>query len=351
MKTRMGPLVALGLAALMTAGGSVAAAAAPHAHKSSASQFKVGIVEDGPVLDDHGFIELSYIGLKQAEAKLHIHGSYVLSPAGESDYVPDLTNYARAGDNLIFGISYSLTSAIQQVSKEFPKTKFVLIDSEVSPVSAYPNVSSVFFDANQGAFLAGALCGYIEKDQNIHWKGLVHNNVFGIVGGQNIPPVDVYIAGFEAGVRYADPQAKFKLTYTGSFTDVTGGEEAALAEHGQGASIIFPVAGDTGLGVIRAAKTHGFYSLGVDANQAYLAPHNVITSALKRVNVAVYDETYAALHGTWHPGVRIFDLKNNGVGMAPPMKGVPGPIIAKVNRLRKEIETGKIRVPLTIGAK
>lgn len=349
MKRHIGGFVALGLAAIMAAGGSVAAAAAPHAHRTAASAFKVGIVEDGPILNDHGFIELSYVGLRQAEKQLHIHGSYVLSPAGESDYVPDLTNYARQGDNLIIGISFSLTSAIQQVSKEFPKTKFVLVDSEVSPTAAYPNVSSIFFEANQGAFLAGALSGYLETDHQVHWKGLLHNNVFGIVGGQNIPPVDVYIAGFEAGARYADPHAKFLLTYTGNFTDATAGEQAALAQHGRGASIVFPVAGDTGLGVISAAKTHGFYSLGVDANQAYLAPHTVITSALKRVNVAIYDEIYAALHGTWHGGVKTFDLNNNGVGMAPPMKGVPAPIIAKVNALRLKIEKGQIKVPLNIG--
>ncbi len=341
-------LLALGLAALVAAGGSVAQAKAPQAHRVSASKFKVGIVEDGPVLNDHGFIELSYIGLRQAEKKLHITGSYVLSPAGQSDYVPDLTNYARGGYNLVIGISFSLTTAIQQVAKEYPKTKFVLIDSEVSPVSAYPNVSSVIFDANQGAFLAGALCGYIETDPHIHWKGLLHNNVFGIVGGQNIPPVDTYIAGFEAGAKYADPHARFLLTYTGSFTDVTGGEEAALAQHGRGASIIFPVAGETGLGVITAAKTHHFFSLGVDANQAYLAPHNVITSALKRVNVAVYDEIYSALHGTWHPGVRTVTLNTNGVGMAPPMKGVPPFIVRKVNRLRVEIEKGKLKVPFSL---
>ncbi len=347
MRTRLRSLMALGVSAALIIGASVAAFAATGHHRTAASNFKVGIVESGPVLNDHGFIQLSYIGLKQAETKLHVHGSYVLTP-GQGAYVPDLTNYARQGYNLVIGISFAETSAIQQVAKEFPKTKFVLIDSAVSPVSAYPNVSSVIFDANQGAFLAGALCGYIEADQSLHWKGLLHNNVLGIVGGQNIPPVDTYIAGFEAGAKYADPKSTFLLTYTGNFADVTGGEQAALAEHGKGASIIFPVAGDTGLGVIDAANTHGFYSLGVDANQAYLAPQHVITSALKRVNVAVYDEVYAALHGTWHSGVDTFTLNMNGVGMAPPMKGVPAPIVAKVNRLRAEIEKGIIKVPFSL---
>jgi basic membrane protein A len=345
---RLRGLAAVGVSAALTVGASVAAFAAPVQHRSAASNFKVGIVESGNVLQDHGFIYLSYVGLMQAEKQLGVHGSYVLTN-GQGDYVPDLTNYARQGYNLVIGISFTETSAVQQVAKEFPKTKFVLIDSEVSPLSAYPNVSSVIFDANQGAYLAGALCGYIEADKSIHWKGLVHNNILGIVGGQNIPPVDTYIAGFEAGAKYADPQAKFLLTYTGSFTDVTGGSSAALTQHGEGASIIFPVAGDTGLGVITAAKTHGFYSLGVDADQAYLAPHNVITSALKRVNVAVYDEIYAALHGTWHGGLKTFTLNMNGVGMAPPMKGVPASIIAKVNALRIKIENGSLKVPFSLG--
>ena len=348
MRNRMRGLMALGISATLTVGASVAAFAAPVHHRTAASNFKVGVVESGPVLNDHGFIELSYQGLMQAKKKLGVHVSYVLTQ-GSGDYVPDLARYAKEGYNVVFGISFEETSAIQTVAKEFPKTKFVLIDSNVSPVKSYPNVSNVIFDAQQGAYLAGALCGYVEADKSLKLPGLVHNGIVGVVGGVSEPPVNAYIAGFMAGYKRADPSGKvLPPVFVNSFTDVAGGEQATLTLHSEGADIVFPVAGDTGLGTIDAARTHGFYALGVDANQAYLAPKNVITSALKRVNVAVYDEIAQALHGTWHGGrIDYFSMSKGGVGMAAPMKGIPASIIAKVNALKTQIEKGQITVPTT----
>jgi basic membrane protein A len=348
VRNRARGALALGLSAALTAGVSVAAFAAPAHHRASGASFRVGIVEPGPVLDDHGFIELSYQGLVQAHKKLGVSISYVLTQ-GSGDYVPDLTRYAKEGYNMVIGISFEETSAVQTVAKEFPKTKFVLVDSTVSPVSGYPNVSNVIFDAQQGAYLAGALCGYIEADKSFHLPGLTHDGVVGVVGGIAEPPVNAYIAGFMAGYKHADPAGKVLTpVFVNSFTDVSGGEQATLTLHSEGADIVFPVAGDTGLGTIDAAKTHGFYALGVDANQSYLAPKNVLTSALKRVNVAVYDEIAAALHGTWHGGaIDYFSMAQGGVGMAAPMAGVPKSIIAKVNALKVEIENGKIKVPTT----
>lgn len=347
MRPRLPGIASIALSAALVAGASVVAYAAPAKHAANA-KFKVGIVESGPVLDDHGFTELSYLGLEQAHKKLGVTTSYVLTQSS-GDYVPDLTRYAQEGYNMVIGISFEETAAIQQVAKEFPKTKFVLIDSAVAPVSAYPNVSSVIFQAQQGAYLAGALCGYIESDKSFNLPGLTHNGIVGVVGGQNQPPVDAYIAGFIAGFKAADPTGKvLPPVFVGSFTDVSGGETATLQLHSEGADIVFPVAGDTGLGTIDAAKTHGFYALGVDANQAYLAPKNVLTSALKRVNNAVYDEIAAALHGTWHGGMDYFTMAMGGVGMAAPMKGVPASIIAKVNKLKVEIEHGTLKVPTTL---
>lgn len=346
MQLRLRTAMALGLSAVLTAGASVAAIAAP-AHHKAASTYKVGIVEPGTVLDDHGFIQLSYVGLTRAEKKLGIKGDYVLA-ASQGDYVPDLTRYAQEGYNMVIGVSFEETQAIQQVAKEYPKTKFVLIDSAVSPVSAYPNVSNVIFQAQQGAYLAGALVGYIEADKGLKMPGLTHNGIVGVVGGQAQPPVVAYIAGFIAGFKKADPSGKvLPPVYVGSFTDVSGGEQATLQLHSQGADVIFPVAGATGLGTIDAAKTHGFYSLGVDANQAYLGPKVVLTSALKRVDVAVYEEIAAGLHGTFKGGMDYFGMKQGAVGMATPMKGIPSSIIAKVNALKLAIEKGKIHVPTT----
>jgi basic membrane protein A len=182
----------------------------------------------------------------------------------------------------------------------------------------------------------------MEKDKSI--KGINSQNVLGVVGGQQIPPVTSYIAGFEQGAEKVDPGVKVIVKYANSFTDQATGQQLAQDEISQGADIIFPVAGGTGTGSIEAAKDAHVYAIGVDADQNYIAPSTVITSATKGVDTATFDVIQQAQAGTFKSGVQYFDLSNNGVGIAPPNSAVPKSIINQVNQIAQQIKNGQITV-------
>jgi basic membrane protein A len=165
-----------------------------------------------------------------------------------------------------------------------------------------------------------------------------------VVGGVPIPPVNTYIAGYYQGARAIDPHIKILRGYAGNFTDPASGKALALAQHSQGADIVFAVAGATGLGVIQAAKENNFYAIGVDSDQAYLAPHHVLTSALKRVDNAVFLTIKALKDGTLKSGIELFDLANHGVGIGKILPGIPAFMKAKIEALAQEIAEGKIKV-------
>jgi basic membrane protein A len=305
---------------------------------NAAPVMKVGMVADVGGLNDHSFNQLTYQGLVDAEKKLGVKGTAVVAK-GQSDYVPDMTRFAKAGYNLVIGVGFLMKDAITQVSKEYPNVKFLLIDE---PVSGIPNLTTAVFASQQIGFLAGALAAYVEQDKSI--SGLRHNNTIGVVGGMQIPPVDIYMAGYFQGAHYVDPNITVLHGYTGNFNDPASGKSLALAQHSKGADIVYQLAGGTGLGVIQAAKDGGFYAIGADSNQAYLAPAHVLTSTSKLVNVAVFDTVKNLQNGKFQPGVVTYDLKNHGVDISPVLKGIPKSIVDKVDALKQKIIDGQITV-------
>jgi basic membrane protein A len=334
--------VAVAAAALV--GGALAQAglgvAAPKPHPA-ASTFKVGLVTDTGGLNDHGFNHLAYMGLEEAHQRLGVSVSVVESQSA-SDYVPFLTGYARNGYNLVIAVGFDMQNALQQVAKEFPHTKFMIIDDYVKG----PNIQSSLFETQQCGYLVGMLAGLVQKE---HALPHINNyNTLGVVGGQAIPPVNTYIAGFFAGVHKVDPTAKIRLAYTNNFNDPSSGESYAQAEIANHADILFQVAGGSGLGVITAAQKAHVYAIGVDADQNYLAPSTVITSALKRVDVATFDSIRAAYEGHFRAGPVYYSLSNNGVGFAPPIAAIPKSIVRQVQAAAKLVAEGKIVPPTTI---
>ncbi len=329
-------VVGCGAATNNTAGGTKTANGT--GGNPSATTFKVGLVTDTGGLNDHSFNHLAYVGLQKAESQLGVKGEVVQSQAA-SDYVPELTRFAQNGDNLVIAVGFLMQQAVEQVSKEYPNTKFLIIDD---PITDRPNVVSAIFDTQQCGYLVGAMAGLMQKQHGI--KGINGQNVLGVIGGQNIPPVTSYIAGFYQGAQKVDPGVKIILNYANSFTDQATGQQLAKDEIAKGADIIFPVAGGTGTGSINAAKAAGVYAIGVDANQNYLAPQTVITSALKAVDTATYDVIKEAQQGKFKSGVQTFDLSNNGVGIAPPTSTVPQSIVQQVNQLATQIKSGAITV-------
>lgn len=331
--------------AVVMSGGLLAACgttpASTHSASAKSSAYKVGLVTDTGGLNDHGFNHLAYVGLMKAKKQLGVTTSVVQSQT-QSDYVPYLTNYAKQGYNLVIAVGFLMQQAVQQVSKEFPHTKFMIIDDQISR----PNVTSSLFQTQQCGYLVGELAGLVQKEHAL--PHINSHNTLGVVGGMSIPAVNTYIAGFYAGVHSVDPSAKILLKYTNDFNNPNNGQTYAQSEIAQHADILFQVAGGSGLGVITAAKQSHVYAIGVDANQNYLAPNTVITSAEKGVQTATYDSIRAGLKGTLKSGVRYYNLANGGVGIAPPIAAIPQSIVQKVQQSEKAIIAGKIVPPTTI---
>ncbi|MBE3591767.1 MAG: BMP family ABC transporter substrate-binding protein [Thermoanaerobacter sp.] len=299
--------------------------------------FKVGLVTDVGGINDRSFNQMAYEGLQRAAKELGVTVNVIQSKQ-MTDYVPNLTNFAQQGYDLVISVGFMMHDATEEVSQKFPDTKFLIIDSEITD---RPNVASAMFKEQEVGYLAGALAGLVEKEKVGKVKG---TNIIGAVGGMQIPPVDRFIAGYQQGAKAVNPDIKILINYTNNFNDPASGKQMALTQISQGAEIVFQVAGGTGEGVVKAAQEKNLYAIGVDADQSYLAPDNVLTSAVKRVDVAVYDVIKDALNGNFKSGIMYFDLKNNGVGLGKINKDVPQSIIDQVNQLAKDIIDGKIQV-------
>lgn len=316
----------------------------PQTNVPAKKEFKVGLVTDVGGLNDKSFNFLANKGLEQAVKDLGITKGVVESKQ-MTDYETNLTRFAQEKYNLIIAVGFLMQDAVEKVSKDYPDVKFMIIDSSITD---RPNVASAMFKTEQCGYLVGVMSGLLEKAPAIpNAKG---KNTVGLVGGMAIPPVNDYIAGFIQGARSVNPDIKIDLKYTAKFDDPALGKSTALAQIAGGADIVFHIAGGTGTGVIAAAKEKNVYAIGVDADQNYMAPETVITSALKGMNVATFDTIKAAMDDKFKSGNVFFDLSNNGVGFATPTKVVPQDIVDKMNDAAKQIKDGKITVTTVIPA-
>lgn len=301
-------------------------------------EFKVGLVSDTGGVNDHTINQLAYSGLKTAEATLGVKTSLIQSKSA-SDYVPNITRFAQDGYDMIIAVGFTMSDAVTQLSKEYPKTKFVILDQAIDNI---PNVAGVTFKSEECGYLVGALVGLLKQGNKI--PGLNEKNVVGVVGGLPIPPVDSYIAGFQQGVQKTNPKVAVNIKYAGKFDDAALGSQITQQLISEGADFVFPVAGGTGNGVINAAKSANIYAIGVDADQNYLAPSTVITSALKNVDKATVDMIKDAKEGNFKSGTKSFDLSNGGVNFVSGNQLVPKEILDQVAALIGDIKSGKIQV-------
>ena len=327
-------VVALAVAVFGAAGSSAASKKATAA--SSASSFRLGIVADTGGLNDHGFNHLAYEGMLEAHAKLGVQ-TQVLQATSSADYVPYLTKEAENGDNLVVAVGFDFISALGQVAKQFPKTHFAIIDTPASAIAGKPkNVEGLTFESQQSGYLVGYLSGLIAKKKG--WSTISS------VGGQNIPSVSSYIAGYQAGGKAADPSLKFLNAFSDDFADQAKCETIANNQISQGSKIVFQVAGGCGLGALQAAKQHGDYGIGVDADQGYLGSY-ILTSALKKVDVAVEQAAAALLKGHFDAGGDlVYSVANNGTGYGK-LDALAKPYAGKLQAVLAKIKSGKIKVP------
>jgi basic membrane protein A len=320
---------------------------------------KVCLVTDIGGLNDMGFNHLADVGLTQAESQLGVTGTVLQSKTGD-DYIPNLTNCATAGNNLVIGVGFLMQAAIGQVSGQFPNTTFAIVDGVGTDANGNdlhnPNVTGLLFREQEAGALVGVIAGVLEKDGATPKK----SHAIGAVGGIAVPAVVRYIAGYKWGAKMEDPTTKVFVGYANSFTDTTKCAGVANSQISQGADVIFQVAGGCGLGALQAAGQNHVYSIGVDADQK-ASDMSVIASATKRVDVAVFDEInniYCGLHsGAAHcpdssppilDGVRTFTLANDGVGAVPGNITLPADVMAEVANVTAKIKSGALTVPADI---
>jgi basic membrane protein A and related proteins len=304
------------------------------------SDFKVGVVTDIGGLNDHGFNHLAYVGLQRAEQELHIKGRVLTSSSG-ADYTPNLTTLAQQGYNLVVPVGFLMADATDAVAKQFPKVKFAMVDSDATAEKGDPkNIEGLLFEEQQAGYLAGYLAGLYAKQHGY--------KTISSVGGQKIPPVDHYIAGYQAGAQKADPGIQTLNGYSQDFVDQSKCKQIALNQIQQGAKVVFQVAGACGLGALSAAQQAGDQGIGVDADQAYLGSY-ILTSAEKKVDVAVFNAIKNLLHGQFAAGANVTNnIANGGIGY-----GKIGPAGLKfapeIQKIYNQIKAGQIsNIPNTV---
>jgi basic membrane protein A and related proteins len=314
--------------------GSTASTEAPAGKK-----IRVGLVTDIGGLNDRSFNALANKGLNDAKSQLGVEGRVITSDSN-SDYVPNLSTLAQQKYDLVIGVGFLMAEAVNTVAKKFPDTKFAVIDVSQATLKDKPtNVEGLLFAEQQAGYLAGYLAGDYAKENNI--------DTISSVGGQKIPPVDHYIAGYQAGAKAANPEIKTLNAYSQDFVDQAKCKEIALDQIERGSGVVFQVAGQCGLGALDAAKQESKQGIGVDADQAYLGEH-VLTSATKKVDVAVLDTVKSVQDDKFDAGTdQLFELKNDGVGIGK-ISPAGASLESKLDPIKQQIIDGEIDVPDTV---
>jgi basic membrane protein A and related proteins len=333
----------LSLLALGGCGGSDDEAGQTTTAASEETPVRVGLITDQGQLDDNGFNELAFKGVKRAEKELGIKGR-VIESASAADYIPNMTSLARKGYDLVIGVGFAQGDAVGKVAQKFPDVRFAIIDVEQAFIPGKPaNVQGLLFREEEVGYLVGYLAGLEEKRRD-------GADVISAVGGMKEPPVDRFVAGFFAGAEAADPGIKTMLDYSQDWDDQAKCKELALNQIARGSNVIFQVAGGCGLGALNAAGERDRWGIGVDADQSFLGSH-ILTSAQKGVDAAVFLTIKSVKDGTWKGGRNAtFGLKEEGVGLGKVSPKVPKEDIAKVDAIKDEIAAGKITgIPTTVG--
>ena len=302
---------------------------------ASAADIKPGVVYDKAGKHDKSFNEMVSVGVAKFYKDTGIKVKEI-EPRNDAEVQKGLDKLAHRGYSPIVAVGFAMASATSKAAQKYPNIKFTLIDMVVPE----KNVQNVVFAEHEGSFLVGALAAM--KTQS---------NTIGFIGGMDIPLIRKFACGYEQGAKYVKPNIKIVQNMTGStpaaFNDPANGAELAKSQIDQGADVIYAAAGGTGIGVLQTAADKGIYSIGVDSNQNYMHPGSVLTSMVKRVDLAAYESFKAAMDGTWKPGVKVMDLKAGGVDYAydqynknlitPEMK-------ARVDQIKADIIAGKIKV-------
>jgi basic membrane protein A len=261
-----------------------------------------------------------------------------------TDYEKNIEQFAKEGYDMIVTVGFMINDATTAMAKKYPNIKFAGVDQG----SDQPNFAGLGFSEDQSGFLAGCLAGLMTK-----------SNTVGIVAGMEIPPVIKFRKGYENGVKYVNPKAKVLGVYIDSFVDAARGKEAALSQVAEGADVIYGAGGQTGSGGITGAAARGVWVIGVDQDE-YLTTFGkgsvagaayLLSSSMKRVDVAVYNAIKSAVYNAWKGGNVLFEMKNDGVGLAPyhdAEKSIPQAVKDQLIQIAADLKTGKVTSGVTL---
>ena len=301
---------------------------------ASDKPLKIAMVTDVGGVNDQSFNQSAWEGLQKAKKDLGVKTSYQESKQ-DADYQANLETLYDGGNDLIWGIGFKMADAVLKAAKQNPKQKYAIIDYSYGDKTP-SNVVGVMFKAEEGAFLAGYIAAKMSKTSSI-----------GFIGGMSVPIIHAFQYGFKAGAKFANKKINILEQYSESFTDAAKGKAIANQMISKNADVVFHAAGAVGDGVIEAAKEKNKMAVGVDRDQNYLAPKNVITSSMKRVDNAIFEVVKDLKAGKFQGGTTVnYGLKDGAVDIAPTTsKMIPADLLKEVTELKKKIADGKIKIP------
>jgi basic membrane protein A and related proteins len=304
-----------------------------HHHGPAPGQLTLGMVTDVGGLGDRSFNDGAYSGLLRARSDLNAYVQ-VLQSRSAADYQPNLIALTNLHIGMIYAIGFLMGLDLDQVAKTNPQQRYAIIDAVVDD----PNVVSITFREQDGSFLAGALAAMMSKTHHIAF-----------LGGQDIPLIRKFEAGYIAGAREVDPAIVADVKYVGSFDDVAAGQELSDVLYNGGADVIFTAAGKAGLGTATSVKSRpNAWMIGVDSDQDGLVPGRVLTSMVKKVDVAVYDVAKAMKEGKPVQGHIILGLKDGAIGLTDfhyTKDAIGSANLARLAKIQAAIVNGKIVPP------
>lgn len=300
---------------------------------ATTSDVKVGLVTDVGGVNDGSFNQSAWEGLQRAGEELGIEVSYLESKT-DADYSPNIENFIDEEYDLIICVGYMLADATKEAAEANPDQKFAIIDD--ASCADLANVTCLLFKQEQASYLVGYVAGLTTKTNNV-----------GFVIGMTNETMNTFGYGYCAGVIDANAECTIQQFNANSFADSAIGKTDANTAITNGADIVFHAAGGTGLGVIEACQEAGIYAIGVDSDQSKIAPQTVLTSAMKRVDNAVYDTAKSVVDASIAGGIKTYDLSVGGVDIAPTQDLLTPEVITAIEDVKAKIISGEIVVPAT----
>lgn len=313
---------------------------------SGGAKIKVGLVTDVGKVNDGTFNEFAYTGLKRAGDELGVQTKFIETQS-QDDYAKNMDQFANEKYDMIIGVGFLMGDAVKAHAEAHPNIKYAIVDFAYSPVVT--NIQGLVFAEDQAGYLAGVLAASMSK-----------SNVIGVVGGiEDVPAVKKFVLGYANGAKSVKPNIDVKQIYIDSFTDRARGAEAAREQISQNADVIFGAGGQTGSGAIQAAAQDGVYVIGVDQDEynttfqrgAAQGSKKVLSSAMKRVDNAVFSAIKSANDGTFAGGTTPYDAKSGGVGLAPfhdTEAEIPAEVKTLLDKTLKGLADGSIKTNVTV---